>query len=457
MTAALLPPGVPVRDLIDQNRVSAYQVMVLVLCFAVVLLDGFDTAAIGYIAPALRQEWHLATTQLAPAFGAGLFGLMIGSLCFGPIADRFGRKPVLLGSVLLFGVATLATAASDTLSTLVVLRLITGIGLGGAMPVCITLSAEYSPQRYRTLLVTLSWSGFTTGLALGGLVAGAILPTQGWRGVLLLGGVAPLLLLPVLALLMPESAQYLAQRSKGKAALRRIVRRITGRAGWESVNLVGDSAAGADTPRFPVKLLFSGGMVARTLLLWLTFFASLFVFYLLTSWLPTLMRDSGLAMADAARVGAMVPLGGTVGAIVLALLMDRTGPTRVLIVAYFCSAFAVAAIGFALKDAAWLMAAVFLVGFGIAGAQNGINLLAAQMYPTAARATGVSWALSAGRAGSIVGSMVGGYLMAAAGNPQAFFGIVAAPALLAGCALLILSRPNQAARIAPTQGHASTA
>ena len=186
---------IPVRELIDDSRVSPFQVMVLVLCFAAALLDGFDTAAIGYIAPALREVWHLTPPQLAPAFGAGLFGLMLGSLCLGPIADRFGRKPVLLVSVLIFGVATLASAMADSLDALIVLRFVTGLGLGGAMPMCITLSSEYSPLRHRMLLVTLSWTGFTTGLALGGLVAAEILPHYGWRGVLVAGGVAPLLLL----------------------------------------------------------------------------------------------------------------------------------------------------------------------------------------------------------------------------------------------------------------------
>lgn len=444
MTFPASPSRVLVRDVIDESRVSPYQAMVLVLCFAVVLLDGFDTAVVGYIAPALRQEWHLTPPQLAPAFGAGLFGLMIGSLCLGPIADRFGRKPVLLGSTLLFGLATLATATSETFSTLVVLRFVTGLGLGGAMPICITLSAEFSPRRYRTLLVTLSWSGFTTGLALGGLVAGAIIPIHGWRGVLVAGGVAPLILLPVLVMLMPESVQYLAQQAKGRVALRRILRRITGSSLSEDVTLEGDGVAGGKPPRIPVTLLFSHGMVGRTLLLWCTFFASLFVFYLLTSWLPTFMKDSGLSISDAGHVGSMVPLGGTVGAIVLALFMDRTDAIRVLAPVYLLSALSVGAIGYVIQEPGWLMATVFLVGFGIAGAQNGLNLLAAQMYPTVARASGVSWALSAGRAGSIVGSTVGGSLMAAAGNPRVFFIWVAVPAVLAAGFLVLLARSRSA-------------
>lgn len=429
---------VPIREVIDSSRLSPYQVLVLVLCFTVAVLDGFDTAAIGYIAPALREAWSLTPPQLAPAFGAGLFGLMVGSMGLGPVADRFGRKPVLLASVLVFGLATLATAASDSLSVLVVLRFVTGLGLGGAMPICITLSSEYSPQRHRMLLVTLSWSGFTSGLALGGLVAAEILPTYGWRGVLVAGGVAPLFLLPALALWMPESVQFLAQQRHRVEDLRRIVARIAGSSRWDSMNFVGDQQV-VRGATFPGKHLFSGGMAVRTVLLWITFFCSLFVFYLLTSWLPVVIKDSGLTLSEAARVGAMVPLGGTIGAIVLALAMDRTKSARALIVAYLCGAAAVAAIGFAIGNVAALTVVVFVVGFGIAGAQNGINLLAAQMYPTEARATGVSWALGVGRAGSIIGSVIGGALIAAAGDVRILFCVVAVPALAASLTLLVLS------------------
>ena len=186
------PDTARISEIIDRARISPYQILILTLCFLIALLDGFDTAIIGYIAPALREEWGLQPSQLSPAFGAGLFGLLIGSLLFGPIADAIGRKRVLLVAVLVFGGCTLASAYTHSIESLTLLRFITGIGLGGAIPTCITLSSEYSPARRRMLMVTLSWSGFTAGLALGGLLAGQIIPAFGWRGVLLVGGIAPL-------------------------------------------------------------------------------------------------------------------------------------------------------------------------------------------------------------------------------------------------------------------------
>lgn len=427
-----------VGEIIDSHPLSRYQILILVFCFLIVMMDGFDTAVIGYIAPVLKQEWALQPSQLAPAFGAGLVGLMVGSFIFGPIADMTGRKRVLLVSLLVFGLGTLASAYSTSIGMLVALRFVTGLGLGGAMPTCITMSSEYSPQRQRMLLVTLSYSGFTTGLALGGALAAQIIPAYGWRGVLMFGGIVPLVCLPFFAMILPESVRFLASRAQRAAELRGVLLKITGPHGLDGIRIVRDEVsvhAGS-----PIWQLFRGGLALRTILLWSAFFCSLFVFYLLTSWLPTILKGTGLGLALASRISAMVALGGTVGAIVLALIMDRLGLPKVLGVSYLASAVALALVGLVLGHAFWLAALVFMIGFGVAGAQNGLNLLSATIYPTTARATGVSWALAVGRVGSIIGSMVGGGLMAVAGDPSTFFALVAVPCLVGGAALLAMTR-----------------
>lgn len=168
-----------VQQFLDEQPFSRLQKRLLVLCFLIVAIDGFDTASIGFIAPAVRAEWHLSALALAPLFGAGLFGLMAGALLFGPLADRYGRKPVLLGSVGFFGLACLLSSFADDLTTLLVLRFLTGLGLGGAMPTTVTLTSEYCPQRRRAGLVTLMFCGFTIGSALGGLVAARLLDAVG--------------------------------------------------------------------------------------------------------------------------------------------------------------------------------------------------------------------------------------------------------------------------------------
>jgi AAHS family 4-hydroxybenzoate transporter-like MFS transporter len=426
-----------ISEIIDNAKVSPYQILILSLCFLIVLLDGFDTAIIGYIAPALREEWGLLPAQLSPTFGAGLFGLLLGSLIFGPVADAIGRKRVLLVSILIFGGGTLASAYTHSIESLTLLRLITGIGLGGAMPTCITLSSEYSPARRRMIMVTLSWSGFTAGLALGGLLAGQIIPVFGWRAVLVLGGIAPLLLLPLLAWQMPESVRFMASSPKHAASLRQVVERITGKS-WTGVTILDDERpAQVQTPMFH---LFTEGRAVRTLLLWAAFFCSLFVFYQLTSWLPSILKDASYDIVQASRIGAMVPLGGTLGAILMALLMDRVGPYRVLALSYLGAALVVGATGYLMGDVYTLAATVFLVGFGVAGAQNGLNLVSATIYPTAARVTGVSWAMASGRFGSIVGSMLGAWMIAAAGSSEVFFIWLALPVLGGSAAIFLLYR-----------------
>ncbi|CAI0862456.1 MFS transporter [Serratia proteamaculans] len=436
-----------ISEIIDNAKISPYQILILSLCFLIVLLDGFDTAVIGYIAPALREEWSLLPAQLSPAFGAGLLGLLIGSLIFGPVADAIGRKRVLLISILIFGGGTLASAYTHSIESLTLLRLITGIGLGGAMPTCITLSSEYSPARRRMIMVTLSWSGFTAGLALGGLLAGQIIPAFGWRGVLMLGGIVPLLLLPLLAWQMPESVRFMTSSPKHADRLRLVVERITGKS-WAGVAIIDEERP--TQIRSPISHLFIEGRAVRTLLLWLAFFCSLFVFYQLTSWLPSILKDAGYDIVHASRIGAMVPLGGTLGAILMALLMDRVGPYRVLALSYLGAAMVVGATGYLMGDVYTLAATVFLIGFGVAGAQNGLNLVSATIYPTAARVTGVSWAMASGRFGSIVGSMLGAWMIAAAGSSEVFFIWLALPVLVGSAAIFLLYRLSLSHRASAT-------
>ncbi|CAI1107021.1 MFS transporter [Serratia proteamaculans] len=436
-----------ISEIIDNAKISPYQILILSLCFLIVLLDGFDTAVIGYIAPALREEWSLLPAQLSPAFGAGLLGLLIGSLIFGPVADAIGRKRVLLVSILIFGGGTLASAYTHSIESLTLLRLITGIGLGGAMPTCITLSSEYSPARRRMIMVTLSWSGFTAGLALGGLLAGQIIPAFGWRGVLMLGGIVPLLLLPLLAWQMPESVRFMTSSPKHADRLRLVVERITGKS-WAGVAIIDEERP--TQVRSPISHLFIEGRAVRTLLLWLAFFCSLFVFYQLTSWLPSILKDAGYDIVHASRIGAMVPLGGTLGAILMALLMDRVGPYRVLALSYLGAAMVVGATGYLMGDVYTLAATVFLIGFGVAGAQNGLNLVSATIYPTAARVTGVSWAMASGRFGSIVGSMLGAWMIAAAGSSEVFFIWLALPVLVGSAAIFLLYRLSLSHRASAT-------
>ncbi|TCZ57303.1 MFS transporter [Roseicella aquatilis] len=424
--------SIDIQDVINAHPVSRYQAMVIALCFLVVAIDGFDTAAVGFIAPALRAQWGVTPAQLAPLFGAGLFGLMVGAFVFGPLADRWGRKPVLVATTAFFGAATVASAFAPDIGWLVALRFVTGIGLGGAMPAAITLTAEFCPERRRSSLVTLMFCGFTIGSAAAGLAASAIVAAYGWQGLLVLGGVLPLLLVPVLWALLPESPRYLALRDAPAARIAAVLRRVAPGAVPAGARFTGLRKAQGS----PMLQLFQDGLAAGTLLIWTTFFMSLLVFYLLSSWLPLLITTAGFSLQHASLMAATLATGGTVGAVVIGRLMDRFDPHRVLAAAYLLAGGFVMLLGSATAQPWLLVFAIFGAGFGVAGAQVGVNALAAAYYPTASRATGVSWANAVGRTGSVLGSMVGGVLLSLGWDLATVFSVAAVPAFAAAAAML---------------------
>ncbi|BCQ26678.1 MFS transporter [Caballeronia sp. NK8] len=424
------------QGIVDEAKTSPLQVLTLVLCFLVVAADGFDVASVGYVAPLLKSAWSLTPAQLGPIFGAGLFGLTVGSFLFGPLADRIGRKRVIAISLILFGLGSLACAFAPSAGWLIALRFLTGAGLGGAMPNSITLSSEFSPPRGRAMRVTLMFCGFTLGLAGGGAVASLLLPTFGWQGVFVFGGVFPLLLAPVIWLWLPESIRFMAGKPRYAKEARRTIERLTGDANTPIDTFAPEDARREHAQQSVIGTLFSTRYRTGTLLLWIAFFCTLWVYYQVSSWLPTVITSAGIDASHAARVGAMLPLGGTLGSLVNARLMDRMNPFFVLSGSYAIAAVSIALIGVAIGEPFLVYVTVFMAGFGLSGAQTGANVLVAGFYTTAARATGVSWALGVGRIGSIIGSMTGGVLLATFHSLTAAFALFAAPVVIAGLAML---------------------
>jgi AAHS family 4-hydroxybenzoate transporter-like MFS transporter len=302
------------------------------------------------------------------------------------------------------------------------------------MPTAITLTSEYGPAHRRSSLVTLMFCGFTIGSALGGIAAAQVVTAYGWRPLLVLGGFLPLALGPVLWRAMPESARYLVSRDAGSDRVRATLQRIS-----PGADLRGTVFARPPVQQSsPLRALFASALVQGTLLLWLAFFMSLLVVYLLSNWMPTLIQRSGLSLRGASLITATFQVGGTVGAIALGRLMDRFNPHHVLGVTYVVAGGFVTLMG-AAAALPWLMAAaVFGAGFCVSGGQVGANALAAAFYPTACRTTGVSWALGVGRSGSIVGSLMGGAMLAQGWGLEKVYGLVAIPVLVSGLAILLL-------------------
>src|SRR6266852_4561633 len=428
---------IDVAEFIDQQPVGGFQIRLLLTCAAVLFLDGFDTQAIGYVAPALAKEWSLSKGALGPVFSAGLFGLMIGALVFGPLADRVGRKKIIILSTLAFGIGALVTAFVQDVNTLLAIRFLTGLGLGGAMPNAIATTSEFNPRRRRATMVMIMFCGFSVGAALGGLLAAALIPQYGWRSVFVVGGVAPLLLVPILALRLPESVRFLALTGRANERVAQLLRLINPKAAFAPGTQFVIHEPGL--AGIPVLHLFKEGRTAVTLLLWVVFFMSLLDLYFLSNWLPTVLNDLGASVSSAAAIGSMLQVGGVVGTFALGSIIDRFS-FRALALVYFAAVFAVGAIGQLGHSVVFVTMAIFAAGFCIVGGQIAANALAATFYPTSVRATGVGWALGIGRVGSIVGPLVGGALLIAKWSPGSVFMAAAGAALCASVAAFSLSR-----------------
>jgi AAHS family 4-hydroxybenzoate transporter-like MFS transporter len=428
---------VDVAGFIDAQPVGSFQIKLLLTCAAVLFLDGFDTTAIGYVAPSLAKEWGLTKGALGPVFSAGLFGLMIGALTLGPLADRIGRKKIIILSTLAFGLGTLATAFIQDVNTLLAIRFLTGLGLGGAMPNTVAMTSEFNPQRRRATMVMIMFCGFSLGAALGGLLAAALIPQFGWRSVFFVGGLAPLLLVPILLLRLPESVRFLALTGQANARVGELLALINPKAALEPGTQFVVHEPGL--AGMPVLHLFKDRRTLVTLLLWVVFFMSLLDLYFLANWLPTVLNDLGATVSTAAAIGAMFQVGGVVGTFALGNVIDRFS-FRALALVYFIAVFAIGAIGHLGHSIVFVTMAIFSAGFCLVGGQIAANALTAAFYPTAVRATGVGWALGIGRVGSIIGPLIGGALMTAKWSTGSVFMTAATAALCAAVAAFSLSR-----------------
>jgi MFS transporter, AAHS family, 4-hydroxybenzoate transporter len=426
--------AVNIQEFINAQPYSAFQKRILALCFLVVAIDGFDTALVGFIAPALQAEWNVNPAELTPLMMSGLFGLLVGAFVFGPLSDRFGRKKLLITTTLLFGSMSIFAGFSENICQLTFLRFLTGLGLGGALPNAITLCSEYSPDRRRASLVALMVCGFSVGMAASGFIAAAVIPAFGWKSILFIGGAAPLLLVPALLRFLPESAHFMTIKGDRVVEVRSALERIA------PGQLIADSSftVTAALPGTPVRQIFTNGLGLGTILLWSSFFMSLLIVYLVGNWLPLILTDAGVNKSGAALITTGFHLGGSVGAIILGKFMDRFDENMVLAVAYGLASIVILAISQTTQIFTLMVAGVIAAGFFVVGGQVGLNALASGYYPNSSRGTGVSWANGVGRTGSIVGSLIGGSVLALGWGAGNIFLLLALPAVFAALAVLAM-------------------
>jgi AAHS family 4-hydroxybenzoate transporter-like MFS transporter len=427
---------------IDSTKVTAFQSIIIGLCALTAMIDGMDTQAIGMVAPAIASDWDVPAAAFGPVFGSSLFSGLIGALVAGQAGDHFGRKPILILSVLVFALGSLATPFTHSVSALLIVRLVTGFGLGGALPIIISITSEFSPKRSRLNIVALMYCGFPFGSVLGGVLAAQLIPRFGWASIFYIGGVVPLILIPAFTLIMPESISFLASNGK-----RDKVEALSRRLGLQAGDL---TLARSNPPaRATVRRLFAEGRAIGTLLLWTTLFLSLLLTVFLVSWMPLVTHHAGLGIKSAVLGVAALNLGGIVGCFLIGWISKHFRSIVPIALAYALGGAAVGLIGLVVQSGQMLLAVSFVAGILTVGSQMCAVSLSASYYESALRSTGVGWALGIGRIGAIIGPVLGGVLIAQHVATPTLFLIAGAVSLGAGTAVLGIARVTR--RRNPTQ------
>ncbi|HTV80639.1 MAG TPA: MFS transporter [Steroidobacteraceae bacterium] len=429
-----------IDDLVDGQKIRGFNLNLLFWSFLAMFADGYDISVMPFAMPTLSKLWHVDAGMQGYALTASLIGVLAGSPLLGWVGDRRGRKTAILSGSIIYGATTLAVIWLHGYWVTLALRFCTGIGLGGLMPNTIALNSELSPTRLRATLVVLMFTGITLGSSAPGFISAWVLPTFGWQVLFLVGGAVPLLVALCLTFALPESVKFLGAHPERRGDLLRVARRMRPDLSLaEDTQLVssvrlepGDDDAGLGG-------IFDRGFVLITPLLWVCFATTLMANYFLNSWMPLLFNDAGLTPPKAALASSLYHIGGTVGGLLISVLLDRFG--FVVIAALFvCAAPAIAAIGGSTMSYSALAPLATLSGLCVLGAQFGNNAAAGLLYPTEFRSKGVGWALGVGRFGAIAGPLLGGHLIKLHLPLRQLFLAAAVPMLIGAVAAVILVR-----------------
>ena len=431
------PAVVNLAEFIDAQPLGGFQIRVALLCASVLFFESFDSNALGYIVPTLTRIWHLSPGAFGPIFASGFLGQLIGAVVAGPVADRIGRKTVLVAATVEFALGALATTQATSLQFLLIVRLVTGLGIGAALPNAVALCSEYSPTARRSTLLVLVLCGITLGSVAAGLIAAHVMPTHGWQSIFWIGGLIPLALTPLLVAGLAESPYLLAIRGNRDAEIARSLGRINTSA---AATLAGarfvlreERGAGLSGTH-----LFRGGRALPTILLWIIVFMNSFEIYVFASWLPTLARATGLTEQASVLTGVAMTVGGFLGTLAMGWLLDRFSIERMMAVNYAAAAGFIALLALVAGDR-WSMTLVSVAaGFCIVGGQTGANALIAYRHPTYIRATALAWALGAARIASIIGPLLAGWIISLGWSSRSTFLVAVLPALCASVTVLVL-------------------
>lgn len=418
---------------LDNLKVSRFHTLVIILSCFILIFDGYDSQIVAYIMPLAAKEWHLTPVVAGSLASYGFLGLMIGTAFFGTIADKLGRKKTLMIAIADFTLFSGAAYFAPNFDVFVTLRVLAGIGMGGAMPITITLISEYAPAKIRGKAVTAMYSGFTLGWVVAALAAMGVIPSFGWRPVLLMG-VIPIFIIPILIKFLPESVRFLAGKGRYEDAIQQI-RKIEKYTGLEPVTWGKEHFVMVEKQnKASINDLFTPKFAAMTILISITYFFNLLVVYGLSSWLPTLLVQRGFSLVKSYNYGMVQAIAASVGAFFLGTMLDNFGRKKTLIVAYILGALSLVFFGFA-STGTGMMIAGALTGFFVIGSQTAQHVITGETFPTQIRSTGVGFVYAIGRVGSFVAPLLGGALQMAHVSFSSYFMIFAIPPLI--CAIAV--------------------
>jgi MFS transporter, AAHS family, 4-hydroxybenzoate transporter len=386
---------------------SRKALLVVGLCFAINMVDGMDIVIMSYIAPVLATDWGIAPDVIGVVFSAGLVGMALGGLLIAPLADRFGRRRLILAALGLMSIGMIASGFANGLPILIAARVVVGAGIGTVLATMAALASEAAPASRRNLAVGVVQAGYPLAAVFTGFIAAAALPTMGWQPLLLGAGIATLVMLPLAWSVLTDSP-------------------VT---------------AGSDqVPPPAFATLFGDGLRSRTLWLWLAIFSGLMVLYFIVSWIPKLSIESGLSVTNGIYAGALYNFGAFVGTMLMSYLSVRLPLAKLVAAMLLCAGVAMMVFGSAHMSVAVTLLVAFAIGVTLQGGYNGIWPLAAAVYPPERRATGIGWAIGIGRSGAVIGPLLGGYLMAKQTPLPLLFAVYCVPLVLCALAALMVGR-----------------
>lgn len=431
---------VNVNEVIDKAKFTPFHFKVVFWCLIIILFDGYDLAINGVTLPLLMQDWGLSAVQAGMLASTALAGMMFGAMMFGTLADKIGRKKVIMICVLLFSGFTFAGGFASNPTEFGVLRFLAGLGIGGVMPNLVALTSEYAPARLRATLVTTMFSGYAVGGVMAALLGAWFTPDFGWQIMFFIAGV-PLLLLPLIWKFLPESLTFLVKAQKHDNA-RQIMQRLDDQLSLNAQTQLVLSEIKIAEPAF-VSSLFKQGRTANTLLFWLAFFMCLLTLYALGSWLPKLMMAAGYSLGNSLMFLLAMNIGAVIGTVGGGILADKFHLKPVIITLCLSGAVALSLLGFKSPQPV----IYFLVAVAGASAIGGQILLysyVAQYYPLTVRSTGIGWASAVGRSGAIVGPILIGMLLGMELPHQLNFMAVGLPVVIVAIAVSLIVRKDRA-------------